>query len=297
MAICYQKLLKIPFIVNIANSNYMALPKAMFKTVSETASGVIAISEECTDYLSSTGEWSKRPNIIHNFVNLKRFRPYTDAEKKESSSYLLTKGIEANPEKPIIVVVSRLDADKAASVFETIRAIRMIAERIPDVQLLVVGDGNVFEDASTLADAINRDLGRKCIFMVGHEENVEKIMSVGWVVIGVGGVIVEAMACGKPVVVAGHVKGKWSGSFGGILKPENLREIQKYYFTGRNSRDVTSAGLIADTCIELLSDERLRKVLGELSRRFALENCNIDNSVSRIENVYSAAVDSDLLGC
>jgi glycosyltransferase involved in cell wall biosynthesis len=290
LALCCRELSNVPFFANIANSNYMGLPTAMLKTVSKKASGVIAISEECVDYLNSTGEWSNRPEIIHNFVDLKRFRPYTEPGKKDCWSYLLNKGLDAEPENPTIVIVSRLDGDKADSVFETIRSMVWIHDAIPDAQLLVVGGGNVLKEASALAESINRKVGDKIVFMLGYETNVEKAMNVGSLVIGVGGVIVEAMACGKPVVVAGHVKGKLGGSFGGIVKPENLEAIRKYYFTGRNSSEVTSGRLIANACIELLSDERRRKSLGELSRRFAMENCNIDKSVARIEKLYSTSL-------
>ena len=212
LALCCRQLMKTPFLANIANSNYMALPTGMFKTVSAKSNGVIAISEECVDYLRSTGEPWDQLEIVHNFVDLDRFRPYSKKEKSDAWQYVLGNGIEANPGSPTIVIVSRLDADKADSVFETIRSMIAIAKSIPEAQLLVVGGGNIFEGASALAQSVNREVSKKVVFMIGHEKNVEKVMNVGDLVIGVGGVIVEAMACGKPVVVAGHLKGtvnKW----------------------------------------------------------------------------------------
>jgi glycosyltransferase involved in cell wall biosynthesis len=165
-----------------------------------------------------------------------------------------------------------------------------LAKTTPDIQLIVVGDGRIFDRIYESARQVNKKFGSKIIIISGHMDHVERILNLADIVVAVGGTAVEAMACGKPVIVAGHKKGLHGGSFGGVITPGTLTELRDFYFTGRNSSQKTSPRLIAQACQRLLGNDAWRKELGEFGRRFVMEECNINKSVAKIERMYFEAV-------
>ena len=105
-------------------------------------------------------------------------------------------------------------------------------------------------------------------------------MNLADVVIAIGGTAVEAMACGKPVIIAGDKTGPQGGNLGGVISPDSLEELRDYYFTGRNSSHKTAPLLITQACPRLLIDEAWRKELGEFGRRFVTEECGVEKKYS-----------------
>lgn len=291
LAFLCSRVIKIPFFVRVSAPHFTALPRFMFRYIYRAAGGIIAVSRECVNYMTGDCQSAKsKIRIMHNLVDIQRFRQFSEDEKVYYEGKLIRQGLDISRNRHKIALVSRLDKDKETSIVSTIRSIAEVAKIMPDIQLIVVGDGDIFDKVYELAEEVNRKRGEQIIVMAGYLDQVERILNLADIVVAIGGAAVEAMACGKPVIVAGHRTGPKGGSFGGIITPATLKELRDYYFTGRNSSQKTTPALIAQECLKLLGDEAWRNELGEFGRRFVTEECNLEKSVDRIEKMFFEAI-------
>jgi len=129
---------------------------------------------------------------------------------------------------------------------------------------------------------MNEEIGREMIILAGFVEDTPSVMNQADIVIGVGVVVAEAMACGRPVIVA-------RTQFGGIVDEHNVAELRRYNFTGRNSTTPTDAQNLFVSINALLGDERYMKRLGEFGRRYAEEEFEPNKIASQVELVYKRA--------
>jgi glycosyltransferase involved in cell wall biosynthesis len=291
LAYVCSRLMKLPLVLRVSAPHFTALPPSMFKYIYPSIERIVAVSRECVNYITA-GHAPHDPKItiMHNFVDVEQFRPFSDDEKVYYEGQLIKQGVDISRNRHKIALVSRLDKDKEESIVCTIRSMLQLAKTTPDIQLIVVGDGRIFDRIYESARQVNKKFGSKIIIISGHMDHVERILNLADIVVAVGGTAVEAMACGKPVIVAGHKKGLHGGSFGGVITPGTLTELRDFYFTGRNSSQKTSPRLIAQACQRLLGNDAWRKELGEFGRRFVMEECNINKSVAKIERMYFEAV-------
>lgn len=120
----------------------------------------------------------------------------------DHSRYRVIPGVERF-ERPTVVHFGRVRKYKAIDV--VIRAVRRMRERIPDVQLVIIGDGPELESLRRFAAAVDMADAVDFTGRVSAEEMVETLNRChlfmnaspkeGW-----GLTVVEANACGVPVV-------------------------------------------------------------------------------------------------
>jgi hypothetical protein len=82
--------------------------------------------------------------------------------------------------------------------------------------------------------------------------------------------LIEAMACGRPCVATdvGGVSEALGDDAGLIVPPRN-------------------PAALADACLRLLRDERLRKTIGTAARARALEHFTVDRAISAFDEMYT----------
>ena len=227
--------------------------------------------------------------VIPNAIDLKRFSPSTCIKQSERI-YERQPGVKSDSNK--IVHVSRLSLDKLNAILNVINATPRIIKEFPNTQLLLVGSGEFFDYANKLAEEINHQLNREGIIMTGaiKDEGVPKIMGLADIVIGVGRVALEAMACGKPVIVAGSTLGPFGGNYGGIVTPSNIAELKVHNFSGRNSFERANPRKIAEACVRLLADKEYRLFLGRFGREYVKKEHDARKIVGQVEAVYCDAI-------
>jgi len=215
-----------------------------YRYLNYTAEKVIAVSSEVKNYLTNNCRIKEeKVEIVHNGIDLHDFMP------SQTTKY------RSNRDALKILYISRLDKEKISAIINFIKAIPILYRRVPDADVVIVGTGTEFDKIESLVNEENRQLGREVILMWGGSKNVAKLMQSADVVIGVGRIIIEAMACGKPAIVVGYSIGNRGGNFGGIVTGENVVEMKEYNFSGRNSSEITLPENIASTVIELARDE------------------------------------------
>jgi phosphatidylinositol alpha-1,6-mannosyltransferase len=225
------------------------------KKILNNARIIIVISEFCKHKIREIG--TKNGNLIKITpgVDLESFRPKLDYNKILNRYNLHG--------KKIIFTVSRLAPNKGLDT--AIKTLPLVLEKVPNAVYLVGGEGPCKTDLKNLVNQMNlQDRVIFCGFIPDEElplyYNVcdvfllltREIRSKGNVE-GFGMVLIEAGACGKPVVggrAGGTAEAIDHGITGYLVDPLNLQEASR-------------------ALIELLSEERLAKEMGLAARRRA----------------------------
>jgi len=223
----------------------------LVRQVFKSASLIIANSRNTERILSS--DWNlpaTKLRLLYPGVDIGKFVPATRCAA--------TRARLGWDDRPVILTVGRLQQRKGHD--QLIRALPRIREQFPRVLYAIVGDG----DMRATLEALSKEVGvAEHVQFCGapHDgELVERYQQcdlfalpnreINGDIEGFGMVLLEAQACGKPVV---------AGASGGTAETMRVPE------TGRI---VPCEGpeLLAETVIELLANPELRATMGHAAR-------------------------------
>lgn len=170
-----------------------------FKALLRLADRVIVVNREVRDYLRSLGIPGERVVWIPNGVDVERFCPASADQKIQACEALGLRGA-----RHIVLYVGRLEYMKGVDVLLRAWCELKPAERAGNV-LLLVGDGPEREALEQMAARFQ--LGSSVIF-TGEQQNVQAYYQAADLFVlpsrteGLSNALIEAMACGLPVVVS-----------------------------------------------------------------------------------------------
>lgn len=181
-------------------------------------------------------------------------------------------------DRPVALSVARLQERKGHDVM--IRALNAIRRVIPDVLYAIVGEG---ERGAALRELVaSEGLGDHVVFH-GEIDDAGALecfrqcdlfvlpnRQVGLDIEGFGIVLLEAQACGKPVL---------AGASGGTAETMRIPESGRVV-------DCEDPGVLADLVIELLSDRERLRTMGESARRWAVERFDWGILVDRAGHLF-----------
>lgn len=172
---------------------------------------------------------------------------------------------------PVVGVVSRLVRDKGIGTL--IDSVPLIRQRIPDVKLVIVGDGPLMK---SLKEQVRGLKLQDRVLFTGFRDDLENVFQ-AFDVFAMASLhesfplsILEAMAAGKPVVTTG---------VGGIP------EIVKDGVSGLIVKPDDPASL-ADAVVSILSDRQRAKRMGEVSKDIVQKNFTLQGAVDKIDLIY-----------
>jgi len=270
------KILGIPSVITLHNYRGISLSLPLiFKHTDQ----IIVISKEIQDKILDIDIDPKKITVVPNMIEV-------DDTLITNPSPLAIPDIRSESIK--IVTVSRLDLYKT----DVPQNLLLTAERIitqhpeRDIQIIIVGGGSELTRLQTLGDNINQKLDRQAIVFTGFRKDAIHIISHADIVLGSGRVVLEAMALGKPTIVA-------SAQFGGILNAETFPQFSQYNFSGRNSPEKTSTGNIYQAIITLLENNEYRSSVGKIAYQLAQTAYTVDAVTTQIQDVYRHALTSE----
>jgi len=234
----------------------------------------IAVSAaEREDLLNASLVGGRNIAVILNGVDVDRFRPPTDDERRASRAML-----NLPLESRVAIMVCRLFRPRD---FETLLiAFREVRERAPQSRLLIVGDGPWRARVAALVDGLwlgehVRLLGRRddVPFLLGAADLLLHTTA-GWE--GMGLSILEGMAAGLPVVasrVGGIPEAVVDGETGILVPPG-------------------SPGALADAILKVLTDPALAGRFGRAGRDRAAAEFTLGRMVNETRAVYESVLGS-----
>lgn len=208
--------------------------------------------------------------VLHPGVDTQRFRP---AARNDDVRRALGWG-----DRPVVLTVGRLQKRKGHD--QLILALREIRRQVPDVLYAIVGDG---EERKAHDELVAREGLRdhvQFLAEIGDERLVQCYQQcdvfvlpnrqVGRDIEGFGMVLLEAQACGKPVI---------AGASGGTA--ETMRVGETGWIMNCDGPETLSRAVA-----ELLLDRGLRGRMGEAGREWVVDNFDWEPLAEQAESVF-----------
>ena len=196
----------------------------------------------------------------------------------DANFYVVSGGIDPQRFQPTkgvpsidLILTGRLVPIKRIDVF--LRAVRNVVDKLPDVKVVIVGDGKLREELRQLAAELC--IGRNIDF-VGHQDDVENWLRRSKVFVltsdseGLSLSMMEAMMSGLPAVVSDV------GDLGDLVE-----DGVNGYLVPRRSPE-----LFANRLVELLTDTRKLKAFSQAARRSALRY-ETQATIQRWDNILA----------
>jgi glycosyltransferase involved in cell wall biosynthesis len=253
---------------NLLSPSSSRVNRAAAMFASARASRIIAVSEGVKDSLIKAGADPTRITVIPNGAESCEPRESFDRAAK-----LAEMGVPS--EAKVVLCVARLTPVKGVRFL--IQAVPLLKATIPDVSVVIAGDGPEMGFLKDLNQSVNGDSG---VVFLGHRDDVPELLPASDVVAipsvqeGQGLVALEAMAARRPVVAT---------SVGG------LTEMIRDGVTGLLVAPEDSSAL-ASALSRVLLDTHLADDLACAGRDFVNRNMSVEKMISATEAIYRSCV-------
>ena len=246
---------------------YIIYSSTLGRNVREEAARITAHSNAAKDFLVSLGTDSNRVEVIPVGVNPKEFKP----SRKE----ILTEKAGVDSGK-VILTVARLHPNKGLTYL--LQAISQLIEGFPSLRLVILGRGPQEDWLRGMINLLKLESHVVLLTEPIPNEEMSKIypgcdlFALPSVKEPFGRVILEAMACGKPVVATG---------VGGPL------DIVENGRTGYLV-DKANADQLAARISELLQDRKKIRDFGRAGRKRVIERFDWKKITERYVEIYES---------
>jgi len=218
---------------------------------------IISVSEHTTKKLKNNLKCRKKIYTIPIGNDYEKIQKIIPSQKKSD-----------------VIFAGRLLSNKNVDVL--IKSIQLAKERKPEIRCLIVGDGPEKKNMEILAQKLNME---KNIYFLGFLENhddVYAIMKSSKVFIlpssreGFGIVVIEANACGLPVITIDH---------SGNAAKDIIKEGENGFICQLNIEKIAE---IITKILDNDLDQKMKSSCMNIAKKYSW-----DNSIDNIEKVYS----------
>lgn len=265
------KRMKFPF---ITTAHWVFKASPLLRLMTNWGQLTVAVSNDIKTYLiDNYGVPASDISVTINGIDTNKFSDSIDASAVEREFGLL-------PDKTRIVYVSRMDTSRSLVAHHLIQVAPKLDAEVENLEIVIVGDGDDFSSVKAEADQVNTRVGRMLIKLTGARTDINQFIKKGNVFIGVSRSALEAMAAGKPCIIAGNE------GYIGIFDESKLEEGIRTNFCCRGCRESSPEMLCQDliTLLKQSSPDELAQ-LGAYGRQTILEYY----SVSRMAQDYMDA--------
>jgi len=240
------------------------------RAMARSASAIIAISEPVRESVPRASGVGEKTAVIHNGVDTAEFAP--------GDRMAVRRELGISETTPLAGIVGQVVPWKGHERFLDVAA--NVCERMPAAKFIVAGD-NRFGDFPGILDRLKdraAELGlRDRVVFAGWRDDAAAVMNALDVLLVTsdnepfGRVVIEAMACGKPVL---------SFQCGGPV------EIIEHDVSGLLVRPYDT-GAMADEAVRLMSGRDKSAEMGQRARRVVCERFSADLYAAQVQEVYA----------
>jgi polysaccharide pyruvyl transferase CsaB len=255
-----QKQLHFPL---ITSAHWVFEVTPLLRIMTNWGERTVAVSQDIKHYLMV--QYQVPEDQIHvtvNGIDTEAFAPITpDGDLKRALGL---------GDGPVICAVSRLDESRALAAWKLLGGLPRLLETYPAAQVLLVGGGDQEMALRQRAEALNQQYGRPVVVMTGPRTDIPALVALSTVFVGVSRAALEAMAAGKPAVLAGNEG--YIGPFG----PAVLALAQESNFCCRGCPQVTEDALLQDLLDLLGRSQEMLEALGAYGRQVVQEHYSVE---------------------
>lgn len=191
---------------------------------------------------------------------------------------------EAETDVPVVVMAARLLRDKG--VYEFTEAARILKQDDVRARFLLVGDPDHTNASSVNESQLEAWREEGIVEILGFRSDIASIFAMSHIVVlpsygeGIPKVLVEAAACGRPVVttdIPGCREAIAPDQSGLLVPPRDARAL-------------------ADAIKHLIENADLRRRMGRTGRRFAERHFAIEDVIAKHLSTYKALLDGKIPG-
>lgn len=249
------KKMKFPF---VTTAHWVFHTGGGLRVLTDWGQRVMAVSEDIREYLIREYGYSPQHiSVTINGIDTEKFAP-TQTGEEIFNEFSLVSGV------PTLVSVSRMDEDRGLVAKQLIDIAENLCEDIPDLQMVLVGGGNILSQLEEKVKAVNQALGRRAVVLTGPRTDINQFVAVADVFVGVSRSALEAMSSGKVVIVAGNE------GYQGIFRESCLEDAIAGNFCCRGMPLSTELLLERDVKEAFGYDVSQREALGAYGREVIL---------------------------
>lgn len=265
--------MKFPFVTS-AHWTFKVTP--LLKQMTNWGEKVIAVSDDIKEYLQKNyGVKQEDITVTVNGIDTNKFSKDIDYSK-------LTEEFNLEPEKKKLVYVSRMDESRALVARQLINISETLYEKYPDLEIIIVGGGDVFEELNQKCNEINQKLGKKLLIMTGARTDINKFIALADVFIGVSRAALEAMSAERAVLVAGNE------GYLGIFDESKLPKAIETNFCCRGLKMSNESDLKKDICTLLECSDK--ETYGEYNRSVVQKYYSVGKMTDDCEKIYKEVI-------
>lgn len=270
------KKMKFPF---VTTAHWVFTTKYGLKYITDWGEETIAVSEDIKKYLMDNYKIKEdKITVTINGIDTDKFSPSTDASKVQKEFGLKS-------DERVIVYVSRMDTDRSLAAHMLISALPKLDKVVDGLRVLIVGGGDDYDKIAEEAAHVNEKLGREAILLAGARTEINEFVAAAELFVGVSRAALEAMAAGKPTIIAGN-----EGYIG--LFDENKAELAySTNFCCRGCEQSSEEKLAQDIGNFFGMWEDDKKRLSEFSREYIKEHYSVKRMADDAEAVYGRVID------
>jgi glycosyltransferase involved in cell wall biosynthesis len=246
----------------------------LFKFMTNWGEGTIAVSDDIKEYLiKNYGIPEEQIVVTVNGIDTEKFSKNIDYKEQENEFSL-----KADCNR--IVYISRLDESRALVAKQLVNIAEELDSSIENLEIVIVGGGDSFDEIKQKADNINAKLGKRLIVLTGPRTDINKFAVMGRIFIGVSRAALEAMAAEKPVIVAGNE------GYIGIFDESKLEKAIETNFCCRGL-EMSSEDTLKRDVLELIKkDDEFLENQGFYNRSIVSKYYSVEKMTNDCEIVY-----------
>ncbi len=266
--------------VTTAHLNFSVNP--LWRRLSSWGERSMAVSEDIGDYLvKEYGYPADKISVTINGIDTVKYAP--DVPYRD---FLAEFDLPTGDGRNRLVYVSRLDADRADPAYRIMNIAEELDREIPDLDIIIGGGGTEFDKLNRMAEEVNKKAGRNLVTMTNNRSDVHRIMACADVFVGVSRSALEAMAEGKPVIIAGN-----QGALG-IFDERVLTPAMETNFCCRGYEQADEGALLRDITTLFGETKEERKARGEWCRGIVMEYYTAARMARDYVTMYEATLAS-----
>ena len=264
------RICKVPIIISSIHSEYIGgfLRNRLLQITDSLDDVVTIVSQKASEtMLKSKTASANKLLVIYNGIDLNKFIFQDKKARKE-----IRKELNLEKDDKVLISIGRLF--KAKGYPYLIEAIKILKSKYPDIKLLIIGEGEEKNKLETQTRELNLE---KNIFFLGRKENVSNCLNASDIFIlaslweGFGLAIVEAMACGLPVITT---------NVGGI--PEIIQDKISGLLVDPKDSEILAQKI--DYLLNLDADSRERLILK--GRKIVEQKFSLEKMITKYEELY-----------